>query len=96
MQVSTTEVFDHESKQLGIFLAHDLERFIERTRNGHVHGFAVRIAVLGVTPDEQLIAAGRNGEAGFQCVWKGDEVTFTRAFHAPEDPSGMPRWVKDL
>lgn len=96
MNVTLTDIFKAEMASLDIFKAHDLERFIERTKKGNPGGFATRIAIIGITVDDEIVACASNGEASCQLVWKGEDVTFTRAWFAPQDPSEMPKWLEGL
>lgn len=96
MNVTLSEVFEYEKSQLDIFKAHDLDRFIERTRNGNPIGFASRVGVVGFTIDLEAVGIARNGEASCQFVWKGDDVTFVRAWYSPDVPEEMPEWLQTL
>ena len=96
MDVTLSEVFEHEMSKLDIFRAHDLERFIDRTRKGSPLGFAAHVAVVGFTVDEEAVGCAHNGEAACQFVWKDDKVLFTRAFMLPQEAEEMPEWLKRL
>lgn len=96
MNVTISEIFEHERAQLDVFQANDLERFIERTRNGHIQGFAQHVTLFGVTCDGRLAGIARNGEAACEFVWANEDVLFTRALAAPTDMEKMPMWLQDL